>query len=287
MSFQKLLFVVTPIIALLSSIFPLITTPERFSLFFFPFFGFNVVASVLLQGGFRSYFRSEQFNILKMHVLLSASKGLFAKKIGFKVTPKSRADAASVMDMLIPVVICVLLTAGIVVGGIRLSQTTDRFLFWALVVNICWAAFYLFTLAAVVVAAFRRRERRASYRFPARLDLPVVVRVKYPASGEVTIPGHARNLNRTGLSFTASKGVEVGTRLDLEIQFPTRNISAVGEVVRHTEYMAKGGRRISNGVRFTKIAAQDQDEISRYLFWRIAPQESTALHLTHMSQRES
>jgi len=287
MSFQKLLFVITPIIALLSGIFPLITTPERFSLFFFPFFGFNVVASVLLQGGFRSYFRSEQFNILKMHVLLSASKGLFAKKIGFKVTPKSRADAASVMDMLLPVVICVLLTAGIVVGGIRLSQTTDRFLFWALVVNICWAAFYLFTLAAVVVAAFRRRERRASYRFPARLDLPVVVRVKYPASGEVTIPGHARNLNRTGLSFTASKGVEVGTRLDLEIQFPTRNISAVGEVVRHTEYMAKGGRRISNGVRFTKIAAQDQDEISRYLFWRIAPQESTALHLTHMSQSES
>jgi cellulose synthase (UDP-forming) len=287
MSYQKLLFVVTPIIALLSGIFPLITTPERFSLFFFPFFAFNVVASVLLQGGFRSYFRSEQFNILKMHVLLSSVKGLFVKKIGFKVTPKSRADAASLTDMLLPVVLCVLLAAAMVVGGFRLAHTTDSFFFWALVVNICWAAFYLFTLAAVVASAFRRRERRRSYRFPARLELPVVVRVKYPASGEVTIPGYARNLNRSGMSFTASSGVDLGTAVDLEIQFPTQSIHAAGEVVRHTEYMAKGGRRIANGVRFTKIAVQDQDEISRYLFWRIAPQENAALQLTHMSQRES
>jgi cellulose synthase (UDP-forming) len=287
MSYQKLLFVLTPIVALLSGIFPLITTPERFSLFFFPFFAFNVVASVLLQGGFRSYFRSEQFNILKMHVLLSSVKGLFARKIGFKVTPKSRADAASLTDMLLPVVLCVLLVAAMVVGGIRLKHTTDSFYFWALVVNICWGAFYLFTLAAIVFSAFRRRERRRSYRFPARLELPVVVRVKYPASGEVTIPGYARNLNRSGLSFTAPKGVELGTRIELEIQFPTRSIRAEGEVVRHTEYMGKGGQRIANGVRFTKIAVQDQDEISRYLFWRIAPQENVAMQLTHMSQRES
>ena len=67
MSYQKLLYMLTPIIALITGIFPLITTPELFVKYFFPYFFLNLFASVLLQGGFTSYIRSEQFNILKMH----------------------------------------------------------------------------------------------------------------------------------------------------------------------------------------------------------------------------
>ena len=92
MSYQKLLFLLTPIVALLAGVFPLITTPALFVSYFFPFFFLNVFASVLLQGGFRSYFHSEQFNILKMHVLLSSVTGLFRSKIGFKVTLRNTGE---------------------------------------------------------------------------------------------------------------------------------------------------------------------------------------------------
>ncbi len=116
MSYQKLLYLLTPIVALLAGVFPLITTPELFVKYFFPYFFLNLLASVLLQGGFRSYLRSEQFNILKMHVLMGSVMGLFRKKVGFKVTPKSRADAASLSDVVLPAILCVLIAASIVAG---------------------------------------------------------------------------------------------------------------------------------------------------------------------------
>ena len=54
-----------------------------------------------------SYMRSEQFNILKMHVLMKTVLGLFRRKDKFKVTPKSRADAASIGELIIPVLLIV------------------------------------------------------------------------------------------------------------------------------------------------------------------------------------
>ncbi len=286
MSYQKLLYLLTPIVALLAGVFPLITTPELFVKYFFPYFFLNLFASVLLQGGFRSYLRSEQFNILKMHVLMGSIGGLFRKKAGFKVTPKSRADAASVSDVVLPLLLCVLVTVSIVAGVVRVMHTNDTFLFWALTVNIFWAAFYLFMLAGVVWSATHRKELRATYRFPARLDVPAVVSYSDAALDRVEISGYACNLNRNGLSITSDKFILPGTEVHVELRLPGQIVHASGEVVRHTNYKVKNVTRVANGIRFTAIDARDQDEISKHLFWQIAPREMNALQLTYMSQRE-
>ncbi len=286
MSYQKLLYLLTPIVALLVGVFPLITTPELFVKYFFPYFFLNLFASVLLQGGFRSYLRSEQFNILKMHVLMGSITGLFRKKAGFKVTPKSRASAASLSDVILPILLCVLVTASIVAGLTRLAHTNDTFMFWALTVNVFWAAFYLFMLAGVVWSATHRKELRATYRFPSRLDVPLVVRFTDAALDEQEFSGYARNLNRNGLSITADKFLLPGTAVKVEISLPGQVVHASGEVVRHMNYKVKNVTRIANGVRFTAIDPRDQDEISKHLFWQIAPREMNALQLTYMSQRE-
>jgi hypothetical protein len=39
-------------------------------------------------------------------------------------------------------------------------------------------------------------------------------------------------------------------------------------------------------MKFTDISVADQDEISKYLFWHIAPKESAMLTLTHGTQAE-
>ncbi len=286
MSYQKLLFLLTPIVALLTGAFPLVTTPEKFLSYFLPFFVLNVAASAMLQGGLRSYIRSEQFNILKMHVLLSTIKGLFRSTAAFKVTPKARSNAASLSDVLLPTALCVLMIAAMVQGARSLTHTTNEFIFWALSVNIVWAAFYLFMMGSVVLTALRRKEQRMSYRFPARLDLPVTARVKNSTSADDLFTGFARNLNRSGLSFTLDKAVEIGTTLTIDIRFPARTIQADGEVVRHGFYKLGKTTRVANGIRFTRIDPKDQDDISKFLFWQIAPQESAALTLTSLSQRE-
>jgi cellulose synthase (UDP-forming) len=287
MSYQKLAYLLTPVIALLTGIFPLVTTPELFVRYFFPYFLLNLVASVLLQGGFRSYFRSEQFNVLKMHVLMRTPTGLFSKNARFKVTPKSRASAASATDLLLPLALCVLMVAAIVMGGIRLKYTNDDFQFWALAVNVFWSAFYVFMMTTVIWVAMRRKELRASYRFPANLDLRASMRFKKPNSNDyATVSGFARNLNRYGLSITSDAPINVGTAVEIELTLPNRKISASGEVVRHQNYKVKGIVRVANGIRFTSIEPKDQDGISEYLFGQIAPRENQALQLTHLHQEE-
>jgi len=54
-------------------------------------------------------------------------------------------------------------------------------------------------------------------------------------------------------------------------------------------HKAKGnGRsRFTSGILFDKIAPADQDEISKYLFWEIAPRAGEVLSLTARSQREA
>src|SRR5262249_32215860 len=63
-------------------------------------------------------------------------------------------------------------------------------------------------------------------------------------------------------------------------------IQATGKVVNKQTYRFNGKSRVSNGIRFEQIATADQDEISKYLFWQIAPQEGEMLSMTHASQTE-
>ena len=288
MSYQKLLYLLTPIVALITGVFPLITTPELFVKFFFPYFFLNLFASVILQGGFTSYLRSEQFNILKMHVLMPTVSGLFRKRTKFKVTPKSQADAASISDVALPVTLSVLLVVSIVVGFIRLRETSDEYLFWALLVNIFWSAFYFFMMFGVIWSAMRRKEVRLMYRFPARLDAPVTLRFKREDESQAEVVDYARNLNRTGVSVTLGEAIPPGASAELELLLPKRSIHASGEVVRNQRFLPKKGvTRISNGIRFTDISIHDQDEISKFLFGEVAPREQTALRLTQMTQREA
>jgi hypothetical protein len=55
--------------------------------------------------------------------------------------------------------------------------------------------------------------------------------------------------------------------------------------MRNQPYTFNGQTRYSNGIRFEKIEAVDQDEISKYLFFEIAPREGTLLRLTHTTQQ--
>lgn len=285
MSYQKLLYILTPVVCLITGIFPLITEPRLFVSFFFPYFFLNLFASVLLQGGFASYLRSEQFNILKMHVLMKTVFGFFGRESKFSVTPKSRADAATVGELIIPLVLILGLIASVIAGSVRLAHTQDNFTFWALAVNIFWAIFYVLMMAGVVWSAMRRKELRASYRFPARLDIPV--KAKLVRDGvPIEVSAYARNLNRSGLSLTLDNAIAPGTQLEIEIIIPGRTIIARGEVMRNQTYKSDGKLRYSSGIRFTQITSEDQDEISKYLLWQIAPRESKALRLTYTSQHE-
>lgn len=280
MSYQKLLYALTPVFCLLSGVFPLLTEPSLFVLYFGPYFVLNTFSSVMLQGGLRSAYYTEQFNILKLRVMMESIGGLFRRRTKFKVTPKAASSGASWSDLLLHVSLTVVLSAAALAGIEKMSQLPNGYEFWALAVNLFWAVFYIFLLLPLIFRAMKRKEVRQSYRWPARLDIAM----RYTRSGRAQEKSYARNLNRTGVSITTDDPFTVGEVMDLELDLPEKTIKAVARVMRNQPYTFNGQTRFSNGLRFDAISPADQDEISKYLFFEIAPREGSLLRLTHTTQ---
>jgi hypothetical protein len=150
-----------------------------------------------------------------------------------------------------------------------------------LAINLFWSMFYIALVLPLIGRAFKRQEYRQTYRWPARLDLAL----RYRMNGSGLQENYARNLNRSGVSITTDVPFKDGSTLDIELDLPVRTIHAVGKVMRNQPYTFNGKTRFSNGIRFDQIAAVDQDEISKYLFFEIAPREGTLLRLTHTTQQ--
>jgi hypothetical protein len=174
--------------------------------------------------------------------------------------------------------------AGAVVGSFRLFRADPGFPFWATLVNLIWAFFYVLLFSPVVWRALNRRELRAAYRFPSPLDVPAAYSFVEDNGQPVSTRGFARNLNREGFSITQPRAIPQGTFLDVELSLPGRTIHAQARVIRHQEYAHEKSIRVANGVRFERIDPLDQDEISKYLFWEIAPRHGQLLRLTRTTQ---
>src|SRR5258708_27453668 len=202
MSFQRLFFVLTPIIALGLGVFPLLTDPLSFASFWLPYFCLNLVSSVLLQGGWKNFLYSEQFNLLKMHVLMKAIVGLFSRESVFVVTQKARASAAKVSEVLLPFGILVGLVLSIAVGVLRIQQVPLwGYFFWALAVNIFWGIVFLFMMATVVQRSLQRKELRPTYRVPLPADVRLQITYPDQAGASVSPLNFASNLHPPAVSL--------------------------------------------------------------------------------------
>ena len=284
MSYQKLLYVLTPIFCLLTGIFPLVADPAAFVRYFLPYFLLNLLATAPLQGGLRGFLLSEQFNLAKMPVLMKSVAGLFRRESHFAVTPKSRAPGARWADVGFHLVLLAGLVVGIVVGGWRLYRAAPGFQYWVLVVTLLWAIFYLLLTTPVVWRAVVREELRSSYRFPRQLHLPVTFAYVSTTGERKNGQTYARNLNRSGFSVTCDYAIPQGTLLEVELKLSRRSIRARGRVIHSRNLRVRGKRRVVNGVQFEQIDPIDQDEISKFLFWEIAPRHGNLLRLTKTTQ---
>jgi cellulose synthase/poly-beta-1,6-N-acetylglucosamine synthase-like glycosyltransferase len=285
MSFQKFVYIATPIICLIAAVFPLIATPWTFALYFIPYFLLNIIATASLQGGLGGFWLSEEFNLIKMPVLMSTLAGLFRKEVPFKVTPKTRDTSARWSEVWLQGSLLVGVLVAIGFGFWRLAHIAPYgYYFWAIVVNIVWAIFYIFLLVPVIWRAFHHKELRAVYRFPSHLDVPVLFGYNADAGGHVVGRGFARNLNRNGFSITQKGPVPLGTTMAVELSLPSGTIHAHARVVRSREFFRGENKRVSTGLVFEQIEAVDQDAISKHLFWEVAPRHGSILRMTRRSQ---
>lgn len=285
MSFQKFIYIATPIFCLISGIFPLIAVPRVFAIYFLPYFLLNILSTAALQGGFSGFWLSEEFNLIKMPVLMATSLGFFRREVAFKVTPKARDTSARWSEIWLQILLLIGVLVALGFGGWKISHTTpEGYYFWALVVNIICAIFYLLLFVPVVWRASRHKELRDSYRFPSRLDVPVIFGYNAEGGGHVVGRGFARNLNRNGFSITQKNAVPLGAIVALELSLPNGTIRAHARVVRNVEFFKGQNKRTSSGLVFEQIEPVDQDAISKHLFWEVAPRHASILTMTRRSQ---
>jgi cellulose synthase (UDP-forming) len=284
MSYQKFIYIATPIFCLLSGIYPLVAAPRVFAMYFIPYFLLNIMATASLQGGLRGFWLSEEFNIIKMPVLMKTIAGLFRREAAFKVTPKAQDSAANWTEIWVQTLLLLGVVAAICVGAWKLRLAPRGFFLWAIVINILWCFFYLGLLIPVIWRALRHQELRGSYRFPNRLDVPVLFGYNVSGGGRVVGRGFARNLNRNGFSITQKSAIPLGAILALELNLPTGTIRAHARVVRNKEFFHGENKRVSSGLAFEQIDPADQDAISKHLFWEVAPRHGNILSLTRTSQ---
>ncbi len=77
----------------------------------------------------------------------------------------------------------------------------------------------------------------------------------------------------------------MGTAVELKLQLPRRPICATGRVVRNHTLPRAARSLVVNGIRFERMNMRDQDEISRYFYWEVAPRQVAIMRLTQSVQK--
>lgn len=284
MSYQRLIYLFTPLFSLIMGIFPLQTSVGSFWLYFGPYFGLNLAASISVFRDFKSLFLSEQFTMIKLHVMLKTVFGLRKGERKFVVTPKTRGSGSRFMEVWPQLLILFTAVVAILVGFARLPDLST-FRLWATTFSLFWAFYFVAITFPIVRRALRKREARSAYRFDQGLDVPVI----FKAIGSDCSVGSsfARNMNRIGLSLTLPYSIPKGSLVELEIQLPRRYLRAIGRVMRNDELQTRDKeKRIMNGIKFEQISVAAQDAITEYLFTEIAPRKGKLLHLTSSTQQD-
>jgi cellulose synthase (UDP-forming) len=283
-SYQKLIFLLIPAFCVLTGMFPYAADPGAFLTHFVPYLVTSLGAAIVVQNGVLPFLNTERYNLIKLGAMLRSVSGLRKrKKASFAVTPKARSSAAGWMRLAPYVALLALLAVAAAVGIGRAVASTG-FERWGFGVNAFFATFYFYLLGPVVALAMRRRELRTAYRFPRQLDAPV--RFRLPELKHLPwSESFARNMNRFGLSVTIDSPFPVGTKLELRITLPDRDISAVASVRWVSTFDIGGTKRYAHGLRFDEIKPADQDKIVLYLLWDIAPRHGAMLRLTETSQQ--
>jgi cellulose synthase (UDP-forming) len=285
LGYQKMVFVLTPLFCLLTGILPLAADPMVYLSYFGWHFLLNMFSLAALQGGLRSFLLAEEYNLVKMHVLMRTIAGLARGERRFRVTPKGAHEAAVWTEIWPQMSIIVVGTLAIIVGWQRLMAAESDYQFWGILVNLFWGLFFTLLTARVTWRSLTRKEWRMAYRFPNRLDVPVLL--KFSLNGtRKSEKLFARNLNRFGFSVTCDYAIPLRTQIDLDLNFHGQNLLARGEVVRHVPIQVHRKHLVANGIRFVTISPADQDEISKYLYWEIAPKHNEVLKLTRLTQSQ-
>jgi cellulose synthase (UDP-forming) len=280
--YQDLVYVLTPVVVLLTGVWPLRVGGLEFLALWLPFVSLKLLCSVVLGRGYYRWLQIEQYSLLRMFTLIRASIVLLVPRgLRFRVTPKGVDEAVYSRErrQILPHVGVLALILAALVLGVR--NQLEHMSTWdtsseLTLVAIIWAVCHAGLLVSGVWRVLRRLHERQDYRFTA--SLRAVVR----GPDGVALLTVTEDLSLYGCGLLAAVELPDNHQISVTLQLPNEPLT-VQATVAHRSAVADGQWRL--GVRFVELGALERQRLVEYLFITLPRDQSLPLNPVEPAQQ--
>ncbi len=262
--FQKLVFYITPPIALFTGILPMRALDINYLLHFVPYYTISLFAFNEMGRGYGGNLMLEQFSMGKFITYVQSFFSLFLPKRakGFKVTPKGDRSPAP-YGLLAPQMIVFVASVAAILFALTmliLGQRSDEFI---IAVNSLWALYNSgLALAIFLYAKKKIVQRRECFRIPDMVPVVYYYREKDQEIRRISV---AEDLTRKGLSLLSVDRVPGRREVEMRIVLPGETILLEGTLVQGKNAAVNSHTVSRVGFSFSEISDKDRDTLIKYL----------------------
>lgn len=273
----RLIFILAPLIYLLTGVYPVRSFGLEFLAHFLPFVALSLLLHQLLARGRAGPFWYQEFSATAKAFTLAAALPAFLtnRRLKFRVTPKGLDRVAWRTHLPYAVALGITVAAmawGTLAFGTALRQdAADRLAYG---VNIFWAGWNGIVMALVLVASVRSHQRRPMQRFDELLPFHLRI-VGADGSADRWITAVTENLHEAGLAFRALEPVPVGTHVRVSLPLATGEVTVNGLVVHMTNAVGGHIGMHRHGVAFEDLPQPVRDAINLHCLHHAVPGSRT------------
>ena len=279
---QKAVFYLMPLMFFFTGVLPVAGNQEAFLIRLFPYIALSILAFELLSRGTGYIILSERFTMVRVWTYMLAALAIFTnKKLKFNVTPKGHSDVPRMayVPQLTLLVLSVLAPIWATIAHSQgwIDYDADGWGSVAFWMNSGWALWNCYFALYVVRHSLRMKQQRDDHRFAEQL--PIEVRVGEEPTPAL-VPAMTADLNPSGLGFRATRRVDPGARVAIELPLGRERIQTTGHVKHVKEESSHFGPIYMHGVEFDELALNQRDAIEQYCtqhsmpMWRLKYRQS-------------
>lgn len=259
---QKLIYIICPIIYLLTNIMIISANIHTLAIFFIPFLISQVLIFYLFGNKTRTIKWSHFYEIaMSPHLSFSVFKELLAIKTTFKVTPKESVTEEAYLPTkyVLPHIVIGLFSIIAVIVGLNKIHT-NLITLPSYLVNIAWIFYNLIGIVICIVSAYQK----PLFRKVERVVIDEVIDVSLMINHKI-IEGSLIDLSEKGLAIKANDKVEIekGTIGDIKINFK-------GETIVFKVCIS---RNINNliGAKYSEVGKREKQIIMKIYMENLKP----------------
>lgn len=261
---QKIIFYVTPPIALFTGVLPMRALDVNYLLHFIPYFVISTIGFNEMARGFGGQIMLEQYSMGKFFTYIKTFLvALLPKKSQeFKVTPKlyqERSSSALILPQMLVLLASIVAICWALVQ-LLVGLRGDSFI---VAVNCFWALYNSGLALAIIQYDYKKLfQRRTRFRIP---DTIPVFYQSNTAEKPVRHLAIADNVTEEGLSLIVIGQVPAGQKIRVDLMLPSKTLELHGEVVQERSITADQYPISNLGILFRDVSQEMSDELSRYI----------------------